>query len=81
LTISSDVNKIRDGISEKLANATQHFATCLVSVIIAFVKGWKLTLVLMATSPVLGASAVGFSVVNNQHTFIERPVSQKIIRL
>ncbi|XP_062983380.1 ATP-dependent translocase ABCB1 [Elgaria multicarinata webbii] len=52
-----DVSKINEGIGDKIAMLIQGVSTFLAGFIIGFVKGWKLTLVILAVSPVLGLSA------------------------
>ncbi|XP_066484598.1 ATP-dependent translocase ABCB1 isoform X2 [Tiliqua scincoides] len=52
-----DVSKINEGIGDKIAMLIQGIATFLTGFIIGFIKGWKLTLVILAVSPVLGLSA------------------------
>ncbi|CAG8544756.1 10017_t:CDS:10 [Ambispora leptoticha] len=54
--ISSDVEIIQGGISEKLAGIIQGVTTFFVAFIIAFVQGWKLALVLCCIIPLLTAS-------------------------
>ncbi|XP_077124369.1 ATP-dependent translocase ABCB1 [Ranitomeya variabilis] len=55
--LTDDVQKINDGIGDKIAMLVQSLATFLTGFIIGFVKGWKLTLVILAISPVMGLSA------------------------
>ncbi|XP_067418366.1 phosphatidylcholine translocator ABCB4-like isoform X2 [Emydura macquarii macquarii] len=52
-----DVSKINDGIGDKIGMLFQAVATFLTGFIVGFTKGWKLTLVILAVSPVLGLSA------------------------
>lgn len=60
----SDVYKIQEGIGDKLGMLIQQLSTFFASFIIGFAKGWKLTLVIMAFSPVLGISAALYSKVS-----------------
>lgn len=53
----SDINKIREGIGDKIALLFQNIATFSIGLTIGFVKGWKLTLVTLSTSPLIMASA------------------------
>ncbi|KYO26614.1 hypothetical protein Y1Q_0019105 [Alligator mississippiensis] len=53
----SDVSKINDGIGDKIGMFFQAIATFLTGFIVGFTKGWKLTLVILALSPVLGFSS------------------------
>ena len=46
-----DLNKVDEGIGHKIGMLLQAIATVLVSFIIGFVYGWKLTLVMIAASP------------------------------
>nr|XP_020843129.1 multidrug resistance protein 1 isoform X2 [Phascolarctos cinereus] len=55
--LSDDVSKINDGIGDKIGLFFQAVATFLTGFIVGFSRGWKLTLVILAISPVLGASA------------------------
>lgn len=53
----SDVSKINDGIGDKIGIFFQSMATFFTGFIVGFTRGWKLTLVILAISPVLGLSA------------------------
>lgn len=53
----SDVYKIQEGIGDKIGLLLQAFSTFVASFVIGFVKGWKMTLVILAVSPVLGVAA------------------------
>ncbi|MEJ1280727.1 ATP binding cassette subfamily B member 1 [Cricetulus griseus] len=53
----SDVSKINEGIGDKIGMFFQAMATFFGGFIIGFTRGWKLTLVILAISPVLGLSA------------------------
>ncbi|XP_046555643.1 phosphatidylcholine translocator ABCB4-like [Haliotis rubra] len=55
--LSDDINKIHDGIGDKMGNFLQWLACCLAGFIIGFYYGWKLTLVILAISPALVVSA------------------------
>uniref|UniRef100_A0A8C3RS51 ATP binding cassette subfamily B member 4 n=1 Tax=Chelydra serpentina TaxID=8475 RepID=A0A8C3RS51_CHESE len=52
-----DVSKINEGIGDKIGMLFQAIATFLTGFIVGFTRGWKLTLVILAVSPVLGLSA------------------------
>ncbi|KFV74482.1 Multidrug resistance protein 1, partial [Dryobates pubescens] len=52
-----DISKIDEGIGEKVAMFFQAVATFCSGFIVGFTKGWKLTLVILALSPVLGLSS------------------------
>lgn len=52
-----DVSKINEGIGDKIGFLIQSETTFLTGFIVGFIRGWKLTLVILAVSPVLGLSA------------------------
>ena len=62
--VPSDVFKIQEGIGDKMGTLIQSFTTFFASFIIGFVNGWKLTLVILSISPLLGVSAALFSTVS-----------------
>jgi len=47
------VNKIKEGIGDKVANCLQWAATCVSGLIFGLVYGWQLALVVIAISPLL----------------------------
>ncbi|XP_010631197.1 ATP-dependent translocase ABCB1-like isoform X2 [Fukomys damarensis] len=55
--LTDDVSKINEGIGDKIGMFFQSTATFLAGFIVGFTRGWKLTLVILAVSPVLGLSA------------------------
>ncbi|KAM9308064.1 ATP-dependent translocase ABCB1-like [Gastrophryne carolinensis] len=59
--MSDDVSKMSDGIGEKLAMLFQYSSTFVTGFVLGFVKGWKLTLVILAVSPLLGLAAAMWS--------------------
>ena len=48
-----DVDKIQQGIGDKLANFFQWGTCCIAGIAIGFAYGWKLTLVILAVGPAL----------------------------
>jgi len=50
---NSDANKIQEGIGDKLGTLLQNMSTCVIGLIIALVRGWKLALVCLSVSPVI----------------------------
>uniref|UniRef100_A0A8C0G9Z8 ATP-binding cassette sub-family B member 5 n=1 Tax=Chelonoidis abingdonii TaxID=106734 RepID=A0A8C0G9Z8_CHEAB len=54
--LTEDINKINDGIGDKVAQLFQNMSTFTVGIVIGFVKGWKLTLVILSTSPLVFTS-------------------------
>ncbi|XP_051022358.1 bile salt export pump [Acomys russatus] len=61
---SDDINKISEAIADQLALFIQRMTTALCGFLIGFYTGWKLTLVILAVSPLigLGAAIIGLSV-------------------
>ncbi|KAG9306772.1 hypothetical protein G9A89_005672 [Geosiphon pyriformis] len=63
--ISGDVTLLQEGISEKIGFIIQYVTTFIAGFVIAFTKGWKLSLVLTSVIPLLvaagGAMAYGIS--------------------
>uniref|UniRef100_A0A8C0G1Z5 Bile salt export pump n=1 Tax=Chelonoidis abingdonii TaxID=106734 RepID=A0A8C0G1Z5_CHEAB len=55
--ISDDVNKINDAIADQAALFIQRFTTFICGFLLGFASGWKLTLVIIAVSPLLGIGA------------------------
>uniref|UniRef100_A0A669E678 ATP-binding cassette sub-family B member 5 n=1 Tax=Oreochromis niloticus TaxID=8128 RepID=A0A669E678_ORENI len=66
--LTDDVYKIQEGIGDKVGMLLQGFTSFVVSFIIGLSKGWKLTLVILAVSPVLGISAVLTSFTSKEQT-------------
>ncbi|NXI44826.1 MDR1 protein, partial [Galbula dea] len=52
-----DVSKINTGIGDKIGLLVQSLTTFIAGFVVGLIKGWKLTLVILAVSPVLGFSA------------------------
>ncbi|XP_018080828.1 ATP-dependent translocase ABCB1 isoform X2 [Xenopus laevis] len=55
--LTEDINTIHEGLGDKICIFLQYFATFITGIIIGFIYGWKLTLVIMSVSPLLGLSA------------------------
>ncbi|XP_071385297.1 ATP-dependent translocase ABCB1 [Centroberyx affinis] len=75
--LTDDVYKIQEGIGDKVGMLIQSFTTFLAAFVIGFSKGWKLTLVILAISPVLGISAGVFSKVLTSFTSKEQTAYAK----
>uniref|UniRef100_A0A8C5S1X1 Bile salt export pump n=1 Tax=Laticauda laticaudata TaxID=8630 RepID=A0A8C5S1X1_LATLA len=56
--ISDDINKINDAIADQVAIFIQRFTTFVCGFLLGFVRGWKLTLVIIAVSPLIGIGSV-----------------------
>ncbi|KFO71118.1 Multidrug resistance protein 1, partial [Cuculus canorus] len=59
--LTEDINTIHQGIGDKICIFVQFLSRFLVGIIIGFVYGWKLTLVILAVSPLLVAAAAVWS--------------------
>ncbi|XP_069504348.1 ATP-dependent translocase ABCB1-like [Ambystoma mexicanum] len=59
--LTDDINTIHEGLGDKICIFVQYFSTFLTGIIIGFVKGWKLTLVILCVSPLLALSAAIWS--------------------
>ncbi|MGH0176543.1 UNVERIFIED_CONTAM: hypothetical protein FKN15_075786 [Acipenser sinensis] len=55
--MSDDINKINDAISDQVGIFIQRFTTFVCGFLMGFVRGWKLTLVIIAASPLIGVGA------------------------
>lgn len=51
------MNRISDAMGEKLTFVVQKLSTVIAGFAIGFVYGWKLTLVIMSVSPLIGCVA------------------------
>nr|QFU47755.1 P-glycoprotein [Palaemon carinicauda] len=54
--VTEDLNKLQEGIGEKIGMFTFFMGTFLISLVNAFVHGWLLTLIIISVFPVLGLS-------------------------
>ena len=61
----SDIHKIQDGIGDKVGTLIQWICGAIAGFVIGFVYGWKLTLVILAVSPLLVVSAGLFGKVSS----------------
>ncbi|XP_053093947.1 bile salt export pump [Pangasianodon hypophthalmus] len=55
--MSDDINKINDAIGDQVGIFIQRFTTFACGFLMGFVKGWKLTLVIISVSPLIGLGA------------------------
>lgn len=53
----SDIDKIENGIGDKLATLFQLAAQTIACIVIGFYYGWLLTLVILASSPLIAIAA------------------------
>ncbi|KAK1172557.1 hypothetical protein AOXY_G5169 [Acipenser oxyrinchus oxyrinchus] len=75
--LTDDISKINEGIGDKIALLIQSVATFLAGFIVGFIEGWKLTLVILAVSPVMGVSAALFSKILTSFTSKEQAAYAK----
>uniref|UniRef100_A0A4W4EAF4 ATP-binding cassette, sub-family B (MDR/TAP), member 4 n=1 Tax=Electrophorus electricus TaxID=8005 RepID=A0A4W4EAF4_ELEEL len=66
--LADDIYKINEGIGDKMGMLIQSITTFFAGFIVGFIKGWKLTLVILAISPLLGISAVMTSFTTQEQT-------------
>ncbi|XP_067865081.1 ATP-dependent translocase ABCB1-like isoform X3 [Heterodontus francisci] len=69
--LTADINKINEGIGDKIGLLFQCISTFAGGIIIGFVRGWKLTLVILAASPLLALSAALWSKLTVSFTSLE----------
>uniref|UniRef100_A0A672R8L5 Bile salt export pump n=1 Tax=Sinocyclocheilus grahami TaxID=75366 RepID=A0A672R8L5_SINGR len=55
--MSDDINKINDAIADQVGIFIQRFTTFVCGFLMGFAKGWKLTLVIVSVSPLIGVGA------------------------
>ncbi|XP_059828206.1 ATP-binding cassette, sub-family B (MDR/TAP), member 4 [Hypanus sabinus] len=75
--LTDDISKISDGIGDKIGILIQTLTTFIAGFVIGFIKGWKLALVILAVSPVLGICAVIWSKVLTSFTKQEQDAYAK----
>ncbi|EHA97327.1 Multidrug resistance protein 3, partial [Heterocephalus glaber] len=69
--LTDDISKISEGIGDKVGMFFQAVATFFAGFIVGFIRGWKLTLVVMAISPVLGVSTAVWAKVLSRFSDME----------
>ncbi|XP_030642513.1 bile salt export pump [Chanos chanos] len=55
--ISDDINKINNAIADQVSLFIERISTFLFGFLVGFIGGWKLTLVVIAVSPLIGLAA------------------------
>ncbi|KAI9314961.1 P-loop containing nucleoside triphosphate hydrolase protein [Dichotomocladium elegans] len=66
--LSADTQTIQDGISEKFGIFIMCIAQFISGYIVAFVKGWKMALVILATVPITVGSGVTMGILIRKYT-------------
>uniref|UniRef100_A0A8D3CCV9 ATP-binding cassette, sub-family B (MDR/TAP), member 11a n=1 Tax=Scophthalmus maximus TaxID=52904 RepID=A0A8D3CCV9_SCOMX len=56
--ISDDINKINNAIAEQVSIFIQRISTFVFGLFVGFIGGWKLTLVVIAVTPLIGLAAL-----------------------
>lgn len=64
----SDINKINDAIADQVGIFIQRFTTFVVGFLMGFARGWKLTLVIISVSPLIGIGAGLMAVVRKENS-------------
>ncbi|OCT75761.1 ATP-binding cassette sub-family B member 5 isoform X2 [Xenopus laevis] len=59
--LTENINKINDGIGDKVGHFFQNITICVSGILIGLIMGWKLALVILATSPVVALSSAMFA--------------------
>uniref|UniRef100_A0A4W4E7J0 ABC-type xenobiotic transporter n=1 Tax=Electrophorus electricus TaxID=8005 RepID=A0A4W4E7J0_ELEEL len=75
--LADDIYKINEGIGDKMGMLIQSITTFFAGFIVGFIKGWKLTLVILAISPLLGISAAIIAKVMTSFTTQEQTAYAK----
>ncbi|XP_072548370.1 ATP-dependent translocase ABCB1 [Salminus brasiliensis] len=75
--LTDDIYKINEGIGDKMGMCIQSITTFFTGFIIGFIKGWKLTLVILSISPLLGISAAIIAKVMTSFTSKEQTAYAK----
>lgn len=57
LLLCSDINKISNAIAEQVSIFIERMSTFVFGFLVGFIGGWKLTLVVIAVSPLIGIAA------------------------
>uniref|UniRef100_A0A8C2IZ12 ABC-type xenobiotic transporter n=1 Tax=Cyprinus carpio TaxID=7962 RepID=A0A8C2IZ12_CYPCA len=74
IRLTDNINTINDGLGDKICVFVQFFCTFIAGLIIGLIYGWKLTLVILAVSPLLAGSAAVWSKVSEEILFAFRTV-------
>ncbi|XP_043290091.1 multidrug resistance protein homolog 49 isoform X2 [Venturia canescens] len=69
--ITEDLDKMKDGIGEKLGIFTYLMVSFISSIIISFVYGWKLTLVVLSCAPIIVIATAIVAKVQSSLTALE----------
>jgi ABC-type multidrug transport system fused ATPase/permease subunit len=70
--LSDDIQKIEDGIGEKLATLIQLVTTFFAAFIVSFTQEWRLTLIMLAYTPLIVVVTMFLTVVTAKFTSLEQ---------
>lgn len=68
----SDINKISNAIADQVSIFIERISTFIFGFMVGFIGGWKLTLVVVAVSPLIGMGAGLMAMVRRQDFFMFR---------
>uniref|UniRef100_A0A8B9LVD7 ATP-binding cassette, sub-family B (MDR/TAP), member 11a n=1 Tax=Astyanax mexicanus TaxID=7994 RepID=A0A8B9LVD7_ASTMX len=74
--ISDDINKINNAIADQVTIFIERISTFIFGFMVGFVGGWKLTLVIIAVSPLIGLAAGLMAMVSTNSPFNRTQHSQ-----
>lgn len=67
--VSSDINKINDAIGDQMATFIQRMTSAICGFLLGFLRGWKLTFVIISVSPLIGIGAAIIALVRMSFCF------------
>ena len=70
----SDVQKIEDGIGEKFSIVIQFVTTFFAAFVVSFTQEWRLTLVMLAYTPIIIAVTIAFGKVCVTFNLADMPI-------
>lgn len=70
LVLCSDINKINNAIADQVSIFIERISTFVFGFMVGFIGGWKLTLVVIAVSPLIGIAAGLMAMVREANTMI-----------
>lgn len=70
--VSSDINRVNDAIADQMPIFIQRMTTSICGFLLGFYQGWKLTLVIISVSPLIGIGAAIIGLVRMSSHFSPR---------
>lgn len=77
----SDINKITNAIADQVSIFIERISTFVFGFMVGFIGGWKLTLVVIAVSPLIGIAAGLMAMVIDGLFFYNQEVNEDIMFL